>query len=262
MNDFFLKNHRSRSPWIGSAGFNLVSVMIALALLMITAWGISQGLVFSKQTQNDAAIRQSANRFLDTMRNILAKRARNYVIDDCSGGRYSTGRSGGGISGAGAGSIGTNPLQNAFATFNLSSVSGEGAASMAFTQSPVAKASVHAAAAERCKYPKNKGAYGAGEYSYFCMNFAADSSYKTKKSTGSSSFWLLDSSFMEVMLIPVELVTDNPIKCQDVTDSGAQGIKILYSIYYANKSGNRDSGGNDIYFGKQMNGVFYVSGQP
>jgi hypothetical protein len=63
---------------------------------------------------------------------------------------------------------------------------------------------------------------------------------------------------MEVLIIPVQLQSDLPILCQNV-DSAAQGAKVIYSIYYANKVAG-SSNQSALYSGQRIDGVFYVSG--
>lgn len=241
----------------GDEGFSLPAVIMAAAILLISAVGISKAFIFSKQNQNDVAIRQSANKFQNAMRNTLAKRIRNFVLDGCSGNKYKT-----------TGGSTTPPLQLAFANLMLSSDNG-GSASMSYTTTPISNVSSYNDAINRCKTPQNMGTIGSGQFSYFCMKLAADSAYKAKKTTGKSSFWLLNDAFMEVMFSPVDLSTDQSIRCNQVSDSGAQGVKVFYTIYYSNKTGEKYYDSNSaqdsqelkyVYLGKKMNGVFYVSG--
>lgn len=232
------------------SGFSFLGLLISLAIIGITTIGISRGLIFNKQTQRETAIRQSANKFQDSLRSEIAKTARNFVLDDCSGARYGSNATSGGSS---------SPLSAAFKSFILNGGQSLGTAQVSFTRSPVALANDHKDAARRCGAPVNKGKISGGEYAYFCMKIHADQPYKTSKTVSNQSFWKLDNSFMEVMLIPVDLPSDKPIMCADFHDGGAHGIKVLYSIYFANKVDVRRK--ESPYMGKRMNGVFYVTGE-
>lgn len=261
------------------SGFSLVGALISVVVLTIAAIGVSNGLVFGKKTQNEASVRQAADKFQEVMRSEIAKTTRNFVLDDCSGQRYgyvpavasnpgssnssSSQNSGGSQAGNSGPSLSTkSPVSLAFEKFTLSGLQTSGAATMAFTNTPVALAGSHSEAANRCKSPVSKGKIGGtGEYSYFCMNFSSDANYQSKSTVSQQSFWKLQNSFMEIMLIPVDLALDTPIMCQNMQIGGVQGVKVLYSIYYANKSGTKDKNGKDVYLGKRINGVFYVSGE-
>jgi hypothetical protein len=242
------------------AGFSLVGVLVSIGMVGIAVMGIAKGVSFAKWNQNDLAIKISANKFQDSMRTEISKISRNYVMDKCTGERFgktppqsNTGQQAAAIGTGGATAISSKSALN-YAFEAVPIISG---VSASFTKTPIARASVHSDAATRCNNSKDLAAMGSGEYSYFCMNFSVDPAMKSKTDFGGQSFWKLDDSFMEIMLIPVDLKTDTPIKCQDSRRPG-KGVKVLYSIYYANKSGQKN-GTSDIYVGKTMSNIFYIN---
>lgn len=233
--------------WVGMSGTSVPAILVSAGVLGVSAVGITTALNQASKSQNDAAIKASAGKFQDVLRSELAKTIRNYLSDDCTGARY--------------GST-VAPLSRAFKTLTINSVDSVGSASMQYTKSPVSLSTNHKAAAARCASPRNGATDNAridgGEYIYFCMKFDVDADYLTKDKFSKQSFWKLPESFMEVLVIPVQLQTDTPILCKDVNGAG-QGAKVIYSIYYANKVGGGRE--NATYDGKRIDGLFYVSGE-
>ena len=233
----------------GCEGASLTAILISLAIFSISAVGITSALTHTAKTQNDVAIKTGAGKFQDVLRSELAKTIRNFMIDDCTGARFGNT---------------TNPLSQAFGNLTISNLDGGGTASLSYTTNPVALAEGHKAAASRCRTPRkglaNSAQIGSGEYSYFCMKFNANTSYLSQGNLSAQSFWKLPETFMEVLIIPVQLQSDTPILCQNV-DSAAQGAKVIYSIYYANKVAG-SSKNSVLYSGQRIDGLFYVSGEP
>lgn len=258
------KNRRGGWPATGNdSGFSLISVLTAIGIIGIAIMGIGKGVSFAKRAQNDVAIKLSANKFQDSIRGEVSKVARKFVLDRCTGERWGktsqqSSNSSPGLSVSNGGNSSGNPSLSSKLAVNYAfeSVPLIPGVSLGFTNSPVAKAATHQAAANRCKNPKDLATIGDGQYSYFCMNFNVDASVRTSADVSNQSFWKLENPFMEIMLIPVNLKTDVPIMCQDSASPGS-GIKILYSVHYASKTGDKQNG-NDVYLGKTMNNIFYV----
>ncbi len=228
----------------GEVGASMPAILVSSGILGILGFGVIKSLGEAGKFQNENAVRASATKFQDVMRAELAKTARKFIADDCTGSRF------GGVS---------NPLKFAFDKLDINSLDSGDSVSMRYTTTPVARASEHKDAAKRCTQPRNgiaNGArIGAGEYAYFCLKFEASQNYVQKGNLSAQSFWRVPDAFMEVMIVPVQLQTDTPILCRDV-NGGAQGAKILYSVYYSSQFG-ASSGGS---LGKRLYGVFYVSG--
>jgi prepilin-type N-terminal cleavage/methylation domain-containing protein len=233
-----------------NAGFSMVEMIVSLGLIAVAAVGIQQGLETSRMAHSMATASVSASHYMSTVESIIAGRTRLFVADSCSGTRF-------GFTGT-ASSPGNLPVGRAFSTLSLTGSPTTGLGDLSFTTSPTTFASAFSTAAARCAnvYPgtAGMGAIGAttGQYIHFCMNFNVD---PTSQTVERDSLTTSDGAFIELTMLPLDLLTNTAVQCTDVINE-QQGIKVVYTVYVSKKTK-----GTNTLVGTTMNGVFNVAPQ-
>lgn len=241
-----------------NSGFSLPGALIAIALVGITAAGLTGGLAFSRRAQNNITMKASFKDVVPALRSALAEGGRDFffppetippvpIIPPCGD----------------PADTALNRLSRSFQKMQIASAAAGGAATMQLTTSPSASHPSQAEAAERCKSPKigsfTLGSSGhTADYSYFCVNITADSNFKSISMASTKSIWAQENTFMEIMIMPVDLTREEPSTCADI-DKPGRGLKIFYTAYFANLTGERNSNDQRVKNANKASGVFYVS---
>jgi type II secretory pathway pseudopilin PulG len=236
---WFFSPHQKMQPETSSSGFSLVAILIAIGLLSISFYGVNVAFVSAKKSQNNADLKGAFKSVQPAMRASLARAARDFVFEKKCGdsGKTSSERLGDSFTDVPIFSSGTSGVVNFSASTSIS-----------------APHSSFAEQVARCSTPKISQftvGSGAGDFIYSCFRFSADNTFKSKFMNSGNSFWSLSNSYMEAVMMPVDLRRDEPTTCANA-DSPGVGLKIIYTVYY---SGTERSGATP----NKSDGVFYVT---
>ncbi len=177
------------------SGFSLPGVIVGVGLLGITAVVMSNVVVDSSRAQKFAELKLSSNKIQQAALDALTVRVKEFVLDDCSGARWS--------------STGATEVEKAFASVPLSSDT---------TLSLTKTAEIVSGTTVDCSNPVGPAALNSGHYMKFCMEM---------NPTGST---FIERRLLELLIVPVDLATDEAITCQNTRGAGA-GIKVTWQMY-------------------------------
>lgn len=237
---FFVMTRRFNLVNQKPEGFSLLGIIVSIGLAGIATYGVTSGLVVAKKAQKNATLKESFQTVQPALRTALARAARDFVFEKKCGDP------------AEAASL---RIGESFSNVPILSVGSSGSAKISAVTSVTPPHPNFAEAADRCagqsiRNYSNQNV-GAGTLMYTCLSLTADSSLKNKLMTSSSSFWSMNNSFVELLVLPIDLRQDEPRTCATV-DSPGGGLKVLYTVYF---SGLQSSGGSP----NRADGVFYVT---
>ena len=223
-----------------SGGFSLVSIVVAIGLAGIAVYGVTSGTVAVRKTQSNTSAKASFQVVQPALRTALARAARDFVFEKKCGDPNKTF---------------SERISESFKDVPILSVGGSGSAKFSAVTTVTPPHSSFSEASGRCDGQRiraysYKGA-GSGELVYTCLALTAETSFKDKLMTWKTSFWSMNNTFLEVLVLPVDLRRDEPLTCL-TADSPGGGLKILYTVYYAT---SESSGGRP----NRADGVFYVT---
>ena len=215
----------------GSPGVSLVSVIVGVGLIGISATIISQTVINSRQTQKAAELKLSSNKFQQAALDAVTERVKDFVLEDCKGDRW--------------GGAGTSEVEKAFSELPLTTDSGVTTV-LKFTKAPDLLTG-NDDVKTRCRAPVGAGVLGAGQYMSFCMEV---------NPTGSPQ---VDYRLLELLIVPVNLASDQAIQCIDARGAAA-GVKVTWQMY--NQIDNsKVSGGASGKTVLKESGIFLVSAE-
>jgi hypothetical protein len=186
-------------------GFSLPGVLVGVALLSISATIISQTVINSKRAQKFAEAKLTSNKYQQALLDAITKRARDFMYDNCSGARW-------------VGS-GITDVEKAFAKLDIVSDGAYGLQAV-FTKSTGLN--------PRCNDPQVAN-IGSGKSFHFCLQIKATAA-PTTADAKKYQFAQMDDRVMELLVVPVNLATDQAIQCDEVRGAGA-GLKIVWQIF-------------------------------
>lgn len=216
----------TKSSNINSAGFSLPSVLVGVALLGISAVIVSNTVVDARRSQRTADLKLSTNKLQQAALDAVTRRVKDFVIGDCKGDRWSSNSS-------------VTDVEKAFSELPL--IQDSGAASrLVFT-----KVKGEIPSSFDCAQPESPATLGTGDSFRFCMEI---------ESPGASQ--AVERRLLELLIVPVNLASDQAIKCLDAAGAGA-GVKVAWQLHTQidNKKVNQS---NSKSFLKDS-GVFLVS---
>ncbi len=223
-----------------SGGFSLVSVVVAIGLAGIAIYGVTSGTVAVRKTQSNTGAKASFLLVQPALRTALARAARDFVYEKKCGDPNKAF---------------SERIASSFKDVRILSVGGSGSAKFSAVTTVTPPHSSFSEASARCAGQRIRGyTYqqdGSGDLLYTCLALTAETSFKEKLMSSKNSFWSMSNTFLEVLVLPVDLRRDEPLTCL-TADSPGGGIKILYTVYYA---ANESSGGRP----NRADGVFYVT---
>ncbi len=223
-----------------TAGFSIISVIVSIGLAGVSVYGVTSGFVALRKTQGNTAVKASFQVVQPAIRTALARAARDFVFEKKCGDNTKSF---------------SERIDQSFKDVPILSVNGSGSAKMTAVTSVTPPHSRFSDASTRCagQRIRNYNYYGtgAGSLAYTCLSLSAATTFKEKLLTSGQSFWSLNNTFLEVLVLPVDLRRDEPLTCLTADSPGA-GLKILYTVYYAANQGSGD-GAN------RADGVFYVT---
>ncbi len=214
----------------GSPGVSLVSVLVGVGLIGISATIISQTVINSRQTQKAAELKLSSNKFQQAALDAVTERVKEFVLEKCSGTRW-----------GGAGS----EVEKAFSEFQLTTDAGE-TTKLKFTKSPDLL-SGNDEIKKRCRAPVGPGTLGSGQFMRFCMEITP---------TGSRQ---IDYRLLELLIVPVNLASDQAINCSEARGAAA-GVKVTWQMFNQMDNANVNGAGKGKTVLKES-GVFLVSSE-
>ena len=226
-------------------GFSLVSVTIAVAILGLAFYGVFSGLNFASRAQRHASMKETFKAVEPALRSAISRAGRDFVfVKNCGDSSLQI----------------ADRLAVSFSSLPLLNESSGKAAIASLAMSVTAAHPGFSDAASRCSTPKMQYfsvGSGGGDFLYMCLTFAANQTLKSSMFFNSKSFWSLDNTFMELVIMPVDLRRDEPSTCLDA-DKPGRGLKLMYTVYYADRIGSTASGSVDISPNKAA-GIFYVA---
>lgn len=223
-----------------SEGFSLIGIIVSIGLAGIATYGITSGLVVAKKAQKNATLKESFQTVQPALRTALARAARDFVyVKQCGDPALDA----------------PDRIALSFSNVPILSVGSSGSAKISAVTTVESPHANFADAASRCAGQRIRNysyqGAGAGTLMYTCLSLTADSSLKSKLMTSNSSFWSMNNSFVELLVLPIDLRQDEPRTCA-TADSPGGGLKVIYTVYYA---GLQSSGGAP----NRADGVFYVT---
>ena len=223
----------------------MAEVLVSVALLGIAFYGVSSGLDFASKAQRHARMKETFKTVEPALRSAISRAGRDFVfVKNCGDSSLQT----------------AVRLAVSFSSLPLLSESGGKAATASLATSVTAAHGSFSDAASRCSTPTMQYfsvGSGGGDFIYLCLTFAANQTLMSSTLFNSKSFWSLQNTFLELVVMPVDLRRDEPSTCVDA-DKPGRGLKLMYTVYYADQIGPIGGGSVDISPNKAA-GIFYVT---